>query len=127
MIKGLGVDIVKISRIEGLLTRYGASFASKVFTPHEIDYCGAMAFPALHFAGRWAAKEAFYKALPSQCQRLSTWKSIEVVSDRGSAGRPAIVVRNPALDAGLKECGITAVHISISHEKEMCVAAVALA
>ena len=75
MIKGLGVDIVDMERIERLLERYGDSFVQKVYTPREQECCRGMAKPAVHFAGRFAVKEAFYKALPASCQPRSAWKS----------------------------------------------------
>ena len=122
MIKGIGVDIVDISRIERLIQRYNTHFLKKVFTQTEIEYCEKMAHSAVHYAGRCAAKEAFYKAIPLSCQKNSTWKSIEVkVIDRG---KPIINICSEVLQKLLEKEGITICHISITHEKKYCMACV---
>jgi holo-[acyl-carrier protein] synthase len=124
MIKGIGVDVVDIARIGEIIGKYGAHFLTKVFTAREIAYCGGMAKPAVHYAGRWAVKEAFYKALPPECQEVSSFKSIEIVA--GESRRPAINVCDKTLGARLEKQGIRSLHMSISHEKEVCVAFVVL-
>ncbi len=64
MILGLGLDVVEIARIARLLEgEQGARFANRVFTVEERRYCEAHAAKAVHFAGRFAAKEALVKAL----------------------------------------------------------------
>ncbi len=125
MIKGIGTDIVEVSRIENMLTRYQQNFTAKIFTPGEIAYCGGMAHPAQHYAGRWAAKEAFYKALPLSLQGLSSWKSIEILpcTDRGT---PIIIVQDDLLRNEMETYNIATSYISISHEKNYCVAMVIL-
>jgi holo-[acyl-carrier protein] synthase len=126
MIIGIGTDIADISRIGSMVEKYGDRFCAKVFTGPEIAYCGKMASPAIHFAGRWAAKEAFYKALPVAIQPYSTWKSIQIVGCEKSR-RPVIEVIDPALAASLLTGGIVRMHLSISHEqKGYCVAFVVL-
>ena len=124
MAAGIGIDIVDIARIERLLTRYGLAFTRRVFTPHEAAYCGAMARPAVHYAGRFAVKEAFYKALPPSCQARARWRSIETLP--GSDGRPALRVLNYELSSLLTREGITTMLVSISHERQYCVAMVML-
>jgi holo-[acyl-carrier protein] synthase len=123
MTKGLGVDIVDIDRIERMINRYGEQFLKKVYTPAEIRYCSAMARPPIHFSGRWAAKEAFYKALPGNCQEFAHWKSIEVLPEKGSR-RPVITVLDAALSDALAKETIGRLHLSISHDRTMCVATV---
>jgi holo-[acyl-carrier protein] synthase len=124
MILGIGVDVVDIPRISAIIGKYGDHFLNKVYTTAEIAYCTAMATPAVHFSGRWAVKEAFYKALPRKCQEISLFKSIEVVS--GSSRKPVIRVCDGKLDAALREHGVKDMHVSISHEKTVCVAFVVL-
>ena len=122
MIKGMGVDIVGINRIEKLVEKYDNHFIHKVYTGEEIAYCKRMARPGIHFAGRWAAKEAFYKALPVSCQSHSSWKSMEIaVCDRG---KPFIRVCSDFLRDLLCNEGIVRYHVSISHEKTYCCACV---
>ncbi len=125
MTRGLGVDIVEIARISDMLEKYGVQFLEKIYTPLEIEFCSAKAFPAIHFAGRWAAKEAFYKALPDNLQAYSSWKSIQVLP--GSAGRrPVVDICDKQLEDELNNNGIMKILLSISHEKSHCIAAVIL-
>jgi holo-[acyl-carrier protein] synthase len=126
MIKGTGIDIVEIRRIAGMIRKYGRHFLDKVFSQAEIAYCGGTADTAVHYAGRWAAKEAFYKALPGSCQRRSGWKAIEILPASGAEHAPVIAVVDPELDAEMKKAGIARVYHSISHEKQFCVAVVVL-
>lgn len=126
MVKGIGIDIVEIERIASMIRKYGDHFLHKVFTGAEINYCTSKAFPALHFSGRWAAKEAFFKALPPSCQPLSGWKSVEVLPDDQNHNKPFLNLHNTALSAELKIHNIGSMMISISHEKSMCVAFVVL-
>jgi phosphopantetheine--protein transferase-like protein len=123
MIKGMGIDIVDIKRIAQLIEKYGEQFLKKVFTQKEIAWCDEKAMPAVHFAGRWAAKEAFYKALPDICQPHSFWKSIEILPTQTN-NRPVITICAEELDLVLKENGISFCHLSISHEHEICTAMV---
>jgi len=125
MIKGFGIDIVDIDRIAGMIDKYGRVFLDKVYTEAEIAFCGGMARPPVHYAGRWAIKEAFYKALPPECQHFSSWKSIEAVPGHDSRAS-AINVKSAELKAKMDDCGIASIFFSLSHEKTHCVAAVVL-
>jgi phosphopantetheine--protein transferase-like protein len=85
-----------------------------------------MANPAIHFAGRWAVKEAFYKALPSSIQPCCTWKSFQIVTRKGGR-KPVIEILDPTLTEGLTRERIHRIHLSISHEQAgYCVAFVVL-
>jgi holo-[acyl-carrier protein] synthase len=125
MVHGIGIDIVEIKRISALIDKYSDAFLSKVFTPLEIELCSPMAMPAIHFSGRWAAKEAFYKALPDQLQPHSTWKSIEILNSIQSR-RPVIRICDEKLKQMLDAQNISRIHISISHERSFCTAFVVL-
>lgn len=118
MIKGIGIDVVEIDRISNLITKYGDQFLYKVFTDHEIAFCNGKAIPAVHFAGRWASKEAFYKALPSNCQEYSSWKSIQILSSTN--GKPRVDLCDKKLEIIIKNEGISCIHLSISHERSIC-------
>lgn len=124
MVKGMGVDVVEIERIANIINKYGELFLSKVFTEKEISWCSAKAFPATHFAGRWASKEAFYKALPSSCQPHSSWKSIEIIPDKD--GKPQIKVCSEELEKIMLDETISRIHLSISHERSLCTSIVLL-
>ncbi|MGD9201982.1 MAG: holo-ACP synthase [Chitinispirillia bacterium] len=125
MIKGIGVDITDISRIERLINNYQDLFINKIFTPDEIEYCRKKANPSIHYAGRWAAKEAFYKALPQSSQLNSTWKSIEIIN-RATFNKPFISINCKRLLMSLRKHHITKYHVSISHERKYCISYVIL-
>jgi len=125
MVKGIGTDITAIDRIADMIRKYGDHFLRKVFTDTEIAFCGSSVDAATHFAGRWAAKEAFYKALPSHCQAVSSWKSIQITAHNDS-GRPVIEVCDVGLRDSLERQGITSVHVSINHEHDYCIGFVVL-
>jgi holo-[acyl-carrier protein] synthase len=122
----MGIDIVEISRLARIVSRYGDRFVEKVYTPAEAVFCGGAgpAVAAARYAGRWAAKEAFYKALPAGVQRLASWRSVQTLP--GASGRPSIEVCDARLRDALTGLGVTRIHLSISHERTHCVAVVAL-
>jgi holo-[acyl-carrier protein] synthase len=121
---GIGIDITEISRIARAVTGHGEKFIRKVYTPSETDFCNRAGAPERHFAGRWAAKEAFYKALPPTVQPLSSWLSVQILPDQ--AGRPRLEVREQRLKQALTEAGVSSIHLSITHERTHCAAVVIL-
>jgi holo-[acyl-carrier protein] synthase len=123
MIKGIGTDIVSIARIRRMIEKYGNQFLNKIFTQNEIKYCKEKAAPAVHLSGRWAAKESFYKALPFDCQKISGWKSIEIVPE-DNCNKPIIKIVDTELNSRMQKYEITKFNLSISHEKEFCIAIV---
>lgn len=103
-----GIDIVEISRIEKLIRLYDKRFLEKVFTTAEITYAGQRRRPAEPLAGRFAAKEAFMKAVG----RKLPWTDIEITM-QGS--RPSVRYEGHVYEA-----------VSISHERDYAVAVVVL-
>jgi holo-[acyl-carrier protein] synthase len=82
MIIGIGVDIVEIQRIKQVIERFEDKFLNKIYTDFEIDYCNSKANKYQHYAARFAAKEAIYKALNETGQKLAKWKDIEVFNQK---------------------------------------------
>jgi holo-[acyl-carrier protein] synthase len=80
---GLGIDATDIPRIVSTIERYGARFLSRIFTEGEIAYCTRRREPAIHFAGRFASKEAAMKALGTGHSRGVLWRDVEVVRRGG--------------------------------------------
>lgn len=80
---GLGLDAADIPRIAATLDRYGERFARRVFTEGEIAYCRRRRLPAVHFAARFAAKEAAMKALGTGHTPEVLWRDVEVVRSGG--------------------------------------------
>jgi holo-[acyl-carrier protein] synthase len=80
---GLGIDATDIPRIAATLERYGERFMNRIFTEGEIAYCRRRRVPAIHFAGRFAAKEATMKALGTGRSQNVLWRDIEVMRRGG--------------------------------------------
>ena len=117
MIKGLGIDIIEISRVKRAITR-NSRFIDKVFTPEEIKLFQERNYPYNTIAGFFAAKEATVKALGTGIRNLQ-WKDIEVKKD--PEGKPFIKLYNNARDIAYSK-NIKDIHLSISHSKEYAVA-----
>ncbi len=80
---GLGLDATDIHRIADTIERYGDRFTGRIFTEGEIAYCTRRRVPAIHFAGRFAAKEAAMKALGTGHSQGVLWRDVEVVRHGG--------------------------------------------
>src|SRR5437660_12606245 len=82
-IVGVGLDATDIDRITDVIERYGDRFLHRIFTDGEVAYCTRRRVPAIHFAGRFAAKEAAMKALGTGHSRGVLWRDVEVVRRGG--------------------------------------------
>src|SRR5436190_23528547 len=80
---GLGLDLVEVSRIRALLEKSGDRFKERVFTDAEVRYCDACADGAMHYAARFAAKEAVAKALGTGFTSGVSWRDSEVLRSDG--------------------------------------------
>ncbi len=80
---GLGLDATDIPRIASTMERYGQRFIQRLFTEGEIAYCMRRRHPAIHFAGRFASKEAAMKALGTGHTQGVLWRDVEVVRRGG--------------------------------------------
>jgi holo-[acyl-carrier protein] synthase len=80
---GLGLDATDIGRIADTIERYGDRFVRRIFTDEEIAYCRRRRLPAVHFAGRFATKEAAMKALGTGHSQGVLWRDVEVVRRGG--------------------------------------------
>ena len=124
MIAGLGVDLVETARIRDSLARFGDRFKKRVFCAGEQEYCDRMADPSIHYAGRFAAKEAVSKAFGTGIGRRVGWLDIEVIRDAGT-GEPSIRLHGKGLDL-LRGRGVEKVLVSLAHTKDYAVATAAL-
>jgi holo-[acyl-carrier protein] synthase len=115
MIVSTGIDIVEVYRIAETMART-SRFGERVFTQRERDYCDAKgAAAAQSYAGRFAAKEAFLKALKTGWRGKITWQDIEVVND--ADGVPSLTVSGEAAVL-LDGLAVDVAHLSISHTTE---------
>ena len=123
MILSIGIDITEVYRIRQTIART-PRFAERVFTPNERAFCEGKGVAAPQsYAGRFAAKEAFLKALKTGWRGKITWQDIEVVSDE--MGAPSLQIHGEARKI-LAERGATSVHLSISHTSTLAIAEVIL-
>ncbi len=92
-IYGIGTDIVNIKRIDNSLKKQAKRFKNKIFSKNEISYCESKKNPSAFFAKRFAAKEAFSKALGIWIRKGINLKNIEVSND--IYGKPSITLKGP--------------------------------
>lgn len=123
MILGIGVDAIEIARIQAILETHGERFETKVFTEQERAYCRRKAMPAPHYAARFAAKEAFFKAIGTGQASGLSWRDIGVESL--ASGMPRLVLTGRARDLA-RQRGVAHLHLSLSHSRDLAVAVVVL-
>jgi holo-[acyl-carrier protein] synthase len=119
MIHGIGIDVVEVGRIEAAINNLGDAFLGRLFTAREREYCGKQKRPALHYAARFAAKEAVSKALGTGIGGQAGWLDMEV--ERAESGAPKMVFNGNAADF-LVSSGIAEVQVSLTHAKEYAAA-----
>lgn len=113
-----GVDIIEIERVKKSIEETEGKFCERVFTQKEIEYCESKkAQKYQHYAARFAAKEAVFKAISFNLSNKYDigWKDIEILND--DAGRPYVNILKPNIKIG-------DIDISISHCKEYAVSSV---
>ncbi len=123
MIYGVGIDIVEVSRMERALERWGDRFLKRIFTQPEIEYCHHRVRSASLFALRFAAKEAFSKALGLGFRKGLSLQHIEVV--RGPGGPPRLNLYKRAKEL-CESCGVKNSFLSLSDDGLYAVAVVVL-
>jgi holo-[acyl-carrier protein] synthase len=123
MIAGTGIDIVNIKRIEHLMARWGDLFLSRVFTEREIAWCQQRARSPECFAIRFAAKEAFLKAIGLGLRNGIQWTDIEVEND--PMGKPSFSFYRKAKEV-IETHRIQKALLTLSHERPYAVAYVLL-
>ena len=113
MIVGVGIDIVRVDRIERAMSRWGGRFLARVFTPGERRYCDEHTESAVRYAARFAVKEAVFKALGRGRGDCGGFTSVEV--EREKSDRPFVVLSGRAREyaAGM---GVVNVHVSLTHD-----------
>ncbi|HEX7533771.1 MAG TPA: holo-ACP synthase [Syntrophales bacterium] len=123
MIHGIGTDLVEVCRIERILKKWGDRFLQRVYANDEIEYCNNKAFPAIHFAARFAAKESFLKSLGIGLGMGVKLREIEVSNNE--LGSPVLKI-NKKIGNILDNLGVNAVHVSMTHTREHAQAIVVL-
>lgn len=119
-ILGLGLDAADIDRIAAAIERYGDRFVRRIFTDREVAYCARRRVPAVHFAGRFAAKEAAMKALGTGHARGVLWRDVEVVRH---SGPPQLELHGGAARR-FRDIGGRSSLLTITHSDELALAEV---
>src|SRR5262245_50387346 len=123
MILGIGTDVIEVVRIKEAIEKYGDRILRRLFTPAEIEYCSARKNAALHFAGRFASKEAAFKAMGRGWGGEISLKDVEVTNLE--SGAPQISFSGKALEV-VTEKKMTRAHVSISHIETIATSVVIL-
>ena len=122
MIDGIGVDTIETARVKKQLA-VDHGFKEAIFTADEIAYCDSKRNSAPYYAARFAAKEAFLKALGTGWAGGIRWQDVEILRKPGAA--PTIQVHGLAATIAVEK-GVRAVQVSLSHSDEAAVATVLL-
>ena len=115
--------MVEIGSIAQALQRGKGGFVRRVFTEAEQSYCEGKHPKYQHYAGRFAAKEAFFKALGLGWRKGLRWKEIEVIPDK--LGKPQLQLYGKAKTIA-DQLGVHGIHLSISHTQQLAIAVVIL-
>ena len=123
MIYGIGIDLVDIKRVAKVTLRWNERFIKRIFTEDEAAFCYQRAYPPSHFALRFAAKEAFSKALGLGMRKGVRWRDIEVFHHPG--GKPDLKLYGRS-EAICRQNKIVKSHLSLSDEGDYGIAMVVL-
>jgi holo-[acyl-carrier protein] synthase len=123
VIFGIGVDVVDINRFDRFVRDENTPLLQRLFTASELSYCAARKHRGQHYALRFAAKEAFLKALGTGLREGLSWHDIEVVNDH--LGKPGLQLTGKACEkyTGL---GLSSSFLSLSHDANCAIAMVVL-
>ena len=123
MIYGVGSDLIEIARVERVLARFGERFARRILCEPELRRFHAHAKPAAYLAKRFAAKEAFTKALGTGIHAPANWHGVWVVNLK--SGKPQLEF-SAALARLLEDRGIRRSHLTLTDERDLAAATVIL-
>jgi len=114
VVLGIGMDLVEVARIERMIDEKGDRALRRLFTTREIEYAARRPHPAQHFAARFAAKEAAYKALSGddEVARAVGWRDVEVVPT--ADGRPTLVFHGFAAERAAM-LGVARALVTLTH------------
>lgn len=123
MILGLGTDIIEVQRIKQAYLRHGERFVHRILTLEEREQCRKDELIPF-IAKRFAAKEAFAKALGLGISSFMSWQAISIL--RSEKGSPKVVIHSTALNQQLMKMAVENIHVSLSDEKRYAIAFVIL-
>lgn len=123
MVLGTGVDLVSVRRIAAFRERHRDAGLRRLYAAAELEYCLRQAAPDPSLAARFAAKEAYFKALGTGWGRGGRWTDVEVA--RSVGGRPVLLLHGRAAEMA-RFSGVRRIHLSLSHTDELAAATVLL-
>ncbi len=116
---GIGIDVVETARVQSSIDEFGEKFLNRIFTEAEREYCEKHKKSILHFAARFAAKEAVAKALGTGIGKEMAFKEIQV--EKKASGEPTILLTGNA-KAFAEKNNINLIKVSISHAEHYAAA-----
>ena len=123
MIVSIGIDLVRIDRLQSIAIRWEDRFLARVYTQTERDACYARAFPFPALAGRFALKEAMFKALGTGWSAGVAWVEVEVSTD--ARGKPIILTSGRVREL-LDSKHVSTIHASTSHDGDYAIGQIIL-
>jgi len=120
MVSGVGIDMIEVERVEKSIGK-GNGFREYIFSQHEIDYCETKTNKFEHYAARFAAKEAFYKALGTGWLDGTFFNEVQITNNE--VGKPAISLLGGTAET-IGRMNIVNIAVSLSHVKTMATAIV---
>ncbi len=120
MIFGIGTDMIEVDRVAEKIAKK-TGFKELVFSKHEIDYCEAMTNKYEHYAARFAAKEAFFKAIGTGWRNGTAFNEVEITNDE--QGKPDLSFLGKTA-VSVAEMNLGKISVSLSHLKTMATAVV---
>ena len=123
MVVGIGIDVIQTERIAHSLERFPDRFVARIYTEQEAAYCKGCLRPELHFAARFAAKEAAFKALGTGWSGGVRWKDVEV--KRLASGQPELHLYGAALERATS-IGAKRFVVSLTHDQTISAAVVVM-
>lgn len=123
MIHGIGTDIVAIERFQRFIDENNTTLLDRLFTPQERQYCSPRKNGASSYAARFAAKEAFLKALGTGLRDGISWHDVEVVNDQ--LGKPDLILTGRANESFLN-LGLVRAFLTLAHDGGFAIATVLL-
>ncbi len=122
MLLGIGTDIIEVERVEVKIKKE-IGFRELVFSENEIAYCEAKTHKFEHYAARFAAKEAFMKALGTGWDTGINWNEIETLNNE--KGKPSITLLGGTAQT-IRSLNITTIFVSLTHIKNIALAMVVI-
>lgn len=116
---GIGIDVVEVERIASSMDEFGERFVVKIFTENERAYCDSQKRPAIHYAARFAAKEAVAKAFGTGIGKNIAWLDMEV--SRKESGEPEVTLSGDA-QIFAEQNKLTQIKVSLTHAEHYAAA-----